>query len=392
MGVIMYKIRTLNAISDVIYDALSKEEYIVSENQEDSDAILVRSASMHNVTLPPSLCAIARAGAGFNNIPVAECSKAGIVVFNTPGANANAVKESVLTGLLLGTRDIVGGIEWARTLDGKGDDIPKLVEKGKNQFTGPELKGKTLAIMGLGAVGGPVANTAYHLGMEIIGYDPYISVEAAWSLSRAVKRATSYEMLLENADYLSIHIPLADNTRGLINFDMLNKMKRGGVILNFSRGEVVDDDAVKAALKSGQLRKYITDFPNQNLLKAQGVLCIPHLGASTPESEENCAEMAAQQIDKYLKTGSIVNSVNFPRCELDVPEKHRVAVVHDNVPSMIGQITLTVGGTAVNIEHMVNKSRDTIAYTVLDTEAAITEETAEKLRAISGVTRVRVIA
>ena len=388
----MHKIKTLNTISDVIFDALSPEEYSISDQQENPDAILVRSASMQDYPLPDSLAAIARAGAGYNNIPVSACTDAGVVVFNTPGANANAVKESVLTGLFLATRDVVGGIEWVRTLSGEGSLIPQLVEKGKNQFVGPELKGKTLAIMGLGAVGGLVANTAHHLGMEIIGYDPFISVEAAWSLSRAVKRAVSYEALLEHADYLSIHIPLSDDTRGMINFDMINKMKRGCAILNFSRGEVVDDDAAKAALKSGQIRKYVTDFPNQQLLHVNGVLCIPHLGASTPESEVNCASMAADQIHQYLTKGSIVNSVNFPRCELDIPEKHRISIVHRNIPNMIGQITTFVAHENVNIEHMVNKSRSDIAYTVLDTESLLTAEAEKNLSKIEGVLRIRTIA
>ena len=387
----MYKIKTLNAISDVIFDSLTSDRYEVSDNQENPDAILVRSASMHETPLTEALTAIARAGAGYNNIPVSECTEAGIVVFNTPGANANAVKESVLTGLFMSTRDVVGGIEWVKTLVGSGDEITKLVEKGKNQFVGPELKGKTLAIMGLGAVGGLVANIAPHLGMDIIGYDPFISVEAAWSLSRAVKRAVSYDALLENADYLSVHIPLSEETRGMINFDMLNKMKRGSVILNFSRGEVVDDDAIKAALNSGQIRKYVTDFPNQNLLRVEGVLCIPHLGASTPESEINCAVMAASQIDNYLTNGSIVNSVNFPKCELDTPENHRIAVVHRNIPNMIGQITTFVAHEGINIAHMVNKSRGTVAYTVLDTDAELTSEAIKKLSHIEGVVRVRII-
>ena len=388
----MFKVQTLNSISDVIYDSLERNRYAVSDECEAPDAILVRSASMLKTQLPSSLAAIARAGAGYNNIPVSACTKAGIVVFNTPGANANAVKESVLTGLLLSTRDVVGGVEWVRTLDGKGEEIPQLVEKGKNQFVGPELKGKTLAIMGLGHVGGPVANVAYHLDMEIIGYDPFISVESAWSLSRAVKRATSYEALLEKADYLSIHIPLTESTKGMMNFDMINMMKRGSVILNFSRGEVVDDDAVKAALKSGQLRKYVTDFPNQHLLNVKGALCIPHLGASTPESEENCAAMAATQIDEYLSTGSIVNSVNFPTCELGKPEGHRIAVLHLNIPNMIGQITTSVANSGVNIAHMVNKSRDDIAYTVLDLEHPVERELVENLASIGGVVRVRSIA
>ena len=388
----MLKIKTMNAISDVIFESLPVERYEVGNEVAAPDAVLVRSASMHETELPDSLYAIARAGAGYNNIPVERCTEAGIAVFNTPGANANAVKESVLTGLLLSTRDVVAGIEWAKSLEGKGDAIPALVEKGKNQFVGPELKGKTLSVWGLGAVGGLVANMATHLGMETIGYDPYISIEAAWSLSRSVKKANSQEILLENADYISLHIPLTSETQGMINFDVINKMKRGAVLLNFSRGEIVDDDAIKAALKSGQIRKYVTDFPNKDLLGIKNVLCIPHLGASTPESEENCAVMAAKQIDDFLSVGSVVNSVNLPRLVLDKPEKHRISVLHRNIPNMISQITSMVAKQGINIEHMMNKSRENIGYTVLDVMEEITPEVAAQIAAIENVIRVRIIA
>lgn len=387
----MYKVQIKNAISDVIYETLKGEKYSVSDDCKDPDAILVRSASLHNMELPDSLCAIARAGAGYNNIPVAACTEAGIAVFNTPGANANAVKESVLTGLLLATRDVVGGIEWARTLEGKGEKIAEMVEKGKKQFIGPELMGKKLAVMGLGAVGGLVANTAPHLGMDVVGYDPFLSVDAAWSLSRAVHHATSYEELLSDADYLSIHIPLTPSTKGMIQSDIIEKMKRGSVILNFSRGEVVDDNAVIEALQSGQIRKYITDFPNQQLLNVGGVLSIPHLGASTPESEENCAVMAAQELQAYLSIGSISNSINLPRCELLPPEGHRICVIHKNVPNMIAQIAATMASNDVNIPNMTNKSRADIAYTVLDIPVPVTEKVKKMLSEIDGVLRVRVV-
>ena len=388
----MFTVKTLNAISDVIYTHLNEGAYKVDADAANPDAVIVRSASMHETALGEDLVAIARAGAGYNNIPVDTCTEKGIVVFNTPGANANAVKELVLTGLLMATRDVLGGIEWAKTLDGQGNQVPALVEKGKGQFVGPELKGKTLAIMGLGAIGGLVANVATHLGMEIIGYDPFISVESAWSLSRAVKRANTEEELLEHADYLSIHIPLIANAGATVNAEMISKMKKGAVILNFSRGEVVDNDAVAQALKSGQLRKYVTDFPNEQLLNTEGVLCIPHLGASTPESEENCADMAAKQIADFLTTGAIINAVNMPRCELGRPTMHRVAIIHKNVPKMISQITAKVSDVGVNINNMVNTSRGDIAYTVLDMEAAATEEVKNNIANIDGVVRVRVIA
>lgn len=308
----MYNIKLLNNISDIIYTNLPQEKYQITENLENAHGVLVRSASMHGLELPPSLLGIARAGAGVNNIPLDDCTDRGIVVFNTPGANANAVKELVLAALFLSSRKIYQGIEWVQSLRGKGNEIPKLIEKGKSQFTGPEITGKKLGVIGLGAIGAMVANGAHSLGMDVTGYDPFISVKAAWSLSRAVHRAESLENLLSNSDYISIHIPLLPDTKDYIDREALSKMKKGVRLLNFSRGELVNTADLLEALQDGTVSSYVTDFPNEDLLANENVVPIPHLGASTPESEENCAFMASQQLRDYIETGDIVNSVNFP--------------------------------------------------------------------------------
>lgn len=387
----MFTIKTLNAISPIIYEQLDKDLFTVDENAQAPDAILVRSAKMHDMPIPDSLLSVARAGAGYNNVPVDAMTQKGIVVFNTPGANANAVKELVVTGMLLASRDVISAIDWAKTLKGKGDDVPALVEKGKGQFVGPELEGKTLGVLGLGAIGGKLANLGTHLHMQVVGFDPFLSVENAWSLSRAVLRAPSQDALLAQADYLTVHVPLNADTKHTINADFLGKMKKGAVLLNFSRNELADNDAIKTALASGQLRKYVVDFPSDDLLGVDGVICIPHLGASTPESEENCAQMAAAQTRDYLLNGSIRNSVNLPALALDAPEAHRVAVIHQNVPTMLSQITTKLGEAGINISHMVNRSRNTIAYTVLDIDEAIPAAAAEALAKVEGIVRVRVI-
>ena len=387
----MYTIQTLNAISPVIYNHLPQEDFTVSKEAAQPDAVIVRSASMLEMELPGSLLSIARAGAGYNNIPVDKCTAAGICVFNTPGANANAVKELVLAGLLLASRDIIGGVEWAKGLKPGETSVAKQVEKGKGQFVGPEIQGKTLGVMGLGAVGVLVANAAEALGMKVIGYDPFLSVDNAWALSRSIQRSNSLEALLEQSDYVTIHIPLSDKTRNMIDESMLAKMKPSAALLNFSRAELCDGKAVAAALAAGKLRRYVVDFPTEDVLNAPGVIAIPHLGASTPESEDNCADMAAKQTRDYLMTGSIRNSVNLPACELAPAEKHRISAIHKNVPNMISQIAAVMGQANVNIEHMVNRSRGDIAYTVVDSLDDVPADIAQALSAIEGVVRARSI-
>lgn len=387
----MYTIQTLNAISPVIYNHLPQEDFTVSKEAAQPDAVIVRSASMLEMELPGSLLSIARAGAGYNNIPVDKCTAAGICVFNTPGANANAVKELVLAGLLLASRDIIGGVEWAKGLKPGETSVAKQVEKGKGQFVGPEIQGKTLGVMGLGAIGVLVANAAEALGMKVIGYDPFLSVDNAWALSRSIQRSNSLEALLEQSDYVTIHIPLSDKTRNMIDESMLAKMKPSAALLNFSRAELCDGKAVAAALAAGKLRRYVVDFPTEDVLNASGVIAIPHLGASTPESEDNCADMAAKQTRDYLMTGSIRNSVNLPACELAPAEKHRISVIHKNVPNMISQIAAVMGQANVNIEHMVNRSRGDIAYTVVDSLDDVPADIAQALSAIEGVVRARSI-
>ncbi len=387
----MYTIQTLNAISPVIYNHLPQEDFTVSKEAAQPDAVIVRSASMLEMELPGSLLSIARAGAGYNNIPVDKCTAAGICVFNTPGANANAVKELVLAGLLLASRDIIGGVEWAKGLKPGETSVAKQVEKGKGQFVGPEIQGKTLGVMGLGAIGVLVANAAEALGMKVIGYDPFLSVDNAWALSRSIQRSNSLEALLEQSDYVTIHIPLSDKTRNMIDESMLAKMNPSAALLNFSRAELCDAKAVAAALATGKLRRYVVDFPTEDVLNAPGVIAIPHLGASTPESEDNCADMAAKQTRDYLMTGSIRNSVNLPACELAPAEKHRISVIHKNVPNMISQIAAVMGQANVNIEHMVNRSRGDIAYTVVDSLDDVPADIAQALSAIEGVVRARSI-
>ncbi len=386
----MYQIKTLNKIDNKGLDLFGNDYSIVEDG--DVDGIVLRSFKMHDYPLNDNLKAIARAGAGTNNVPVEKCAEQGIVVFNTPGANANGVKELVIAGLLLSSRNVVGSIEWAKTLDGKGDEIPKLVEGGKSNFAGPEIKGKTLGVIGLGAIGVLVANAASALGMNVLGYDPFISVGHAWSLSRNVTRAKTIEEVYAKADYITVHVPLMDATKGLIGEESIAQMEDGVKILNFSRGGLIDNDAMAAALESGKVGCYVTDFPDAESIKMKNVIAIPHLGASTPESEVNCAKMAVTQMAEYLENGNIKNSVNFPNCEMGVcATESRIAVVHKNIPNMVSQITTVLADQSINISDMINKSRNEWAYTMLDIENGASEEIVKALSAIEGVVKVRVI-
>ena len=386
----MRNIYCFNAISKYGTDWLTAD-YALTDDLAKAEGVLVRSAALHETEFGDSLLAIARAGAGVNNIPLDRCANEGIVVFNTPGANANGVKELVIAGLLLAARDVVGGIEWCK--ENKEDaNIAKTVEKAKKAFAGYEIKGKKLGVIGLGAIGAEVANTAAALGMEVYGYDPYISINAAWALSRDVKHITSVDTIYQECDYITVHVPLLDSTRGMINGQTIGQMKDGVVVLNFARDLLVDDDAMAAALETGKVRRYVTDFPNPKSVAMKNVIAIPHLGASTEESEDNCAKMAVEELMDYLENGNIRNSVNYPNCDMGVCHAaSRVAVLHLNVPNMIGQITGILASGNVNISDMTNKSRDKYAYTLLDLENPAEEEMVEKLKAIKGVLRVRVI-
>lgn len=386
----MKKIHCLNAISKCGTDLLT-EDYELTEQLDGAEGVLVRSAAMHDMELPESLLAVARAGAGVNNIPLEKCAEKGIVVFNTPGANANGVKELVLAGLILASRDVVGGIQWVQSI--KDDpNIAKAVEKGKKAFAGCEIRGRKLGVIGLGAIGAEVANAAAALGMEVYGYDPFISVNGAWMLSRNVKHIMSADEIYSQCDYITLHVPLLDSTRGMISAEVLQKMKDGVVILNFSRDVLVDEDAMAEALNSGKVKKYITDFPNPKSVNMAGAVVIPHLGASTEESEDNCARMAVREMMDYLENGNIRNSVNFPNCDMGVCKAAcRLTVLHRNIPNMIGQITAVLAAEGINISDMTNKSRDRFAYTMVELEQKAGEEAVERIRAIDGVLRVRVL-
>ena len=387
----MYKIKTLNSISPVIHDVLSAGQYVVSNEEPTPDAILVRSAAMHDMELPQSLLAIARAGAGTNNIPIEKCSEQGIVVFNTPGANANAVAELVIAALLLSSRDIAGGIAWVKEAKDE-PGLEKLVEKKKSQFVGPEVRGKKLAVIGLGAIGALVANAAAQgLGMEVVGYDPYISVAHAWALSRAIHRADSMEDAVKDADYITFHIPLLDTTRGTINAAFIKSLKKGVRIMNFSRGELAVPDDIKAAIAEEQLAAYVTDFPCAALADTPKVVCLPHLGASTPESEDRCAEMAAMEIKDYLERGVIRNSVNLPEIVLGVPEGSRVLLIHKNVPGVVSSISSLISGRGINIQNMLNKSRGDYAVSVLELVQHPDETLLAALSKLKDVVRARLI-
>ncbi len=384
------KLHCLNPISK-LGTALLTDNYEITADVKEAEGILVRSASMHEMELPEALLAVARAGAGVNNIPLDACAEAGIVVFNTPGANANGVKELVIAGLLLASRDVVGGIKWCEA-NREDVNIAKAVEKSKKAFAGCEIKGKKLGVIGLGAIGAEVANAAAALGMEVYGYDPFISVNAAWMLSRDVKHITSVDSIYQECDYITIHVPLLDSTKKMINQDTIAAMKDGVVVLNFARDLLVDDDAMAEALESGKVKRYVTDFPNPKSANMKNAVVIPHLGASTGESEDNCAVMAVKEIMDYLENGNIKNSVNYPACDMGICRTaSRVAVMHRNIPNMIGQITGILAEQNVNISDMTNKSRDKVAYTLLDLESAPEAVTVQKLNAIEGVLRVRVV-
>ena len=390
----MYKIKTLNAISNAIYAHLPSDNYEISADIDDAqaDAFLVRSANCHEMPLEENYLAFARAGAGVNNIPIDACTKKGIAVFNTPGANANAVKELVLCALLLGSRDISGGILWAKKLADKGEEIEQLVEKGKKQFVGPEIMGKTLGVIGLGAIGVMVANTAAKLGMKVIGYDPFISIDNAWHLSMDVQHALNIDDLLSEADYITIHVPLTDSTRNYLDTEQIGKMKQGVVLLNFARNGLVNESALFKALDAGKVARYITDFPNEACLNHAKVICTPHLGASTPESEENCAIMAAEELRYYLEVGGIRNSVNLPACQLSPSRHSRITVIHDNLSGIIGKVSSILGEAKINIEEMINKSRKDITYSVFDLNQCPNDEVIEKIIAVDGVVKVRRIS
>ena len=386
----MYKVKTLNKISDIGLKEFN-DNYCFTEELNEADAVLVRSADMKSLDFGGNLLAVARAGAGVNNIPLDKCEEQGIVVFNTPGANANAVKELVIAGLLLAARDVVGGINWVQA-NKDAEGLSKLVEKEKSNFAGNEIEGKKLGVIGLGAIGVLVANAAKRLGMEVYGCDPYISVEHAWSLSRDVIHVKTVEEIFRTCDYITVHVPLMDTTKHMINADSLKLMKDGVVILNFSRDALVNDEDMEKALACGKVKKYVTDFPNEKSANMDGVIAIPHLGASTEESEDNCAVMAVKEIMNYLENGSIKNSVNYPNCEVaKLISKARITLLHKNIPSMITKFTTVLSSYNVNIEEMINKSRGDYAYSVFDIDMAVTEEMKKALEEIEGVLKVRAI-
>ena len=386
----MYNILTLNKIAACGLDQLDKTKYAITDDQaQDADGIILRSFAMHDMELPKSLKAVARAGAGTNNIPIDKCTEKGVVVFNTPGANANAVKELVLAGLFLASRDVVGGINWAKTLT--GDDVAKQVEKGKSNFAGCEIQGKTLGVIGLGAIGIQVANAARHLGMHVIGYDPYLSVDAAWRMSSHISKATNLDEIYAKADYITIHVPLTPDTKYMVNADAIAKMKDGVKILNFARGELVNNDDIKKALDSKKVSSYVVDFPNAETINYEGIVAIPHLGASTEESEDNCAVMAAREISDFLESGNILNSVNLPNCSLPMNGNGRITVIHKNVPNVLAQFTKIFSDAGINISDIINKSKKDVAYTIINTDDMITNDVVDRINAVDEVIKVRVI-
>ena len=386
----MKNILCLNKIAKIGTDKLDASVYNVGTEVADPDAIMVRSAAMHDMTFDKKMLAIARAGAGVNNIPVDRCATEGIVVFNTPGANANGVKELAICALMLASRDVVGGVKWAASLAGTAD-VAKQVEKGKSQFAGVEIKGKTLGVIGLGAIGGLVANAAVDLGMDVVGCDPFLSVDAAWNIDSRVHKAATFEDVFKVADYITLHVPATKDTKGMISEKSLATMKDGVRIINLARADLVNSADVKAALESGKVASYVTDFPTEETVGVDGIVAIPHLGASTAESEDNCAVMAAMELDEYLRYGNIKNSVNYPNVSMPMSGDKRICVLHANVPNVISQVTTIVGGTGANIENMMNKSKGDNAYTVVDVTGDVSDETVAKLASVEGVYRVRVI-
>ncbi len=386
----MFQVHYLNPISQKGTEIFT-DNYQKTDALADANAVMVRSAAMHELELPEQLLAVARAGAGVNNIPLDRCAEQGIVVFNTPGANANGVVELALCGMLLGARDVIGGIQWVQTIKNDGE-VGKKVEKGKSKFAGMEIKGKSLGVIGLGAIGGPLANAAVKLGMQVYGCDPFISINAAWHLDSSIIPVKTREEIYANCDIISLHTPLLDDTRKMINAEAISKMKDGVILLNFARDLLVDDDALEAALKSGKVRRYITDFPNDRTAGMEGVVAIPHLGASTAESEDNCAMMAVRQVMNYLENGNIVNSVNFPACDMGVCNKAaRVTILHRNIPNCLSQFTGVMAEENINISDLMNRSKGDYAYTMLDLDAAPSEAAIEALNKIDAVLRVRVI-
>lgn len=386
----MYHIHSLNKISPKGM-ALWTKDYQTVDDLEQADAVLVRSANMHEMHLPEGLLAVARAGAGVNNIPLTTCAEKGIVVFNTPGANANSVMEMTLCGMLLACRDVVGGINWVQSIKGSSD-VARLVEKGKSQFAGHEIRGKSLGVIGLGAVGGPLANAARGLGMKVYGCDPFISIDAAWHLDSHIVRVNNREELYAQCDILSLHTPLLDDTRKMINAEAISKMKDGVIILNFARDLLVDDEAMAEALASGKVARYVTDFPNEKTANMPGCIAIPHLGASTEESEDNCAQMAVTELMDYLENGNIKNSVNYPNCDMgQCKAASRVTLLHRNIPNSLGQFTAAIAGENINIDGLMNKSRGEFAYTMLDLDHSPSEAVLEQLSGMEGVLRVRLV-
>lgn len=385
----MHKVIKLNAISAAAAPEFGSD-YVFGDFS-DPEAILLRSFNMHDYAMPESTLCVGRAGAGVNNIPIDACSQRGVVVFNTPGANANAVKELVICGLFLAGRKIADGIAWAKTLEGKGADVGKTVEKGKGAFVGSEIKGKTLGVIGLGAIGAMVANAAIGLGMKVLGYDPYISVDAAWNLNSGIKKETDVNEIFKKSDFISLHVPLNDGTRATVNKDTIAIMKDGAAILNFARGELADENAVIEALKSGKLTRYVTDFPTDALLTTENVVAIPHLGASTPEAEDNCAVMVARQVVDFIENGNITNSVNMPNCALPRQGKSRVTVFHRNVKNMLGSITSIIGAEGVNISNMLSRAKGDFAYLMLDLDEELSTDALARISELNDVIRVRAL-
>jgi D-3-phosphoglycerate dehydrogenase len=388
----MFRILTLNKISSKGLDLFPREGYEIASEIPTPDAILVRSADMHGLEIPPSLKAIARAGIGVNNIPVDLCTARGIVVFNTPGANANSVKELVIAGLLLASRRIVEGIRWTETLRGKGEDVPKLVESGKGAFEGPELRGKTLGVIGLGAVGVLVANDAVALGMKVVGFDPFISVESAWGLSRDVRRASVLDAIVAESDYITLHVPLLEATRGMINKARFALMRKGTRLLNMARGGLVNNADLREAIKAGTVACYVTDFPDAELLGMDRVIAIPHLGASTPEAEENCAAMAVGQTIEFLENGNVRNSINFPECEMGpIGSASRLLIANRNIPNMVGQVTTLLAADGINISDLLNRHRGDLAYNIIGVDGVPSPQTMERIMAIDGIVMARLL-
>ena len=388
----MIKIQTLNKISPMGLELFPREKYEIASEVPNPDAVLVRSANMLEMTMPSAVKAIARAGAGYNNIPVDSCTQKGIVVFNTPGANANGVKELAIASLLLCSRRVIPGIEWTKSLAGKGEEVSKIIEKEKSNYVGPEIKGKKLAVIGLGAIGVMVANDAQALEMEVIGFDPFISLENAWCLSRNVRRALSLNSILAEADYITLHLPLEDSTKGMINAEKFALMKKGVRIINLARGGLVNNKDLIKAIKDGIVSTYVTDFATDELIKTENVICYPHLGASTPESEDNCAFMAVKQLRDYLEYGNIKNSVNFPACEMALsPKMHRFIMASKNISTIVNQVTALLAQSGINIAEMINKHRENIAYSIFDVSGQIPGDLIEKVKALEGVMMVRAL-